>query len=573
MLGVLVSATLAMYLVRSSLDKAHVALVYLLIVLSASAVGGRALGLAIVALAFLCFDFFFLVPYLTLTIANPLDWLVLVTFLITSIVAAQLLYRANTTAEEAKQRAVEVDRLAALGEETLNAADASEALRAIAAVIRQSIDADECEIVLQGIDGRIMSVARSLRDSTSQEAGEAPIRASDAAHESGLRGAPHGSLDEWIIEHGTSAVALTDGTVRVAHELPPPRRSRGGQRWEAQAETAAAVRAVTRLDTDSLMQRMSQGWRRGTDVVRRHGNDPAVAALALPLQVRDHTVGVLRLASRSGLSLSPEEARLLVALAYYAALGAERARLVATAERAEAERRVESLRSALLMAISHDLRTPLTTIKGIANEIQHGADASRAAVIESEADRLNALVSDLLDLSRIHAGAVRPTLSVNTVDELLGAALRGAAGVLRDRPVHVDAPEGELLAGIFDFTQTLRVLVNLLDNAAKYSPSGTAIDLRVRCVEQDLTIDVMDRGPGVSAAERDRIFEPFYRPGGVSPDVRGHGLGLSIARGLAEAEGASVYFAARAGGGSIFTLRLPAAPVIHIEPSLRPSVV
>ena len=572
MLGVLVVATLAMYVVRASLDKAHVALVYLLIVLAASAVGGRALGLAIVTLAFLSFDFFFLVPYLTLTISNPLDWLVLVTFLITSVVAAQLLYRANATAEEAMQRAVEVDRLAALGEETLNAADANEALRAIAAVIRESIDADECEIFLRGIDDRILRVAQSLRAVTSQGIGGALTGATDAAHQPLLRGAARGSLDEWIVEHGTSAVELTDGTVRVAHELPPPRRSRGGQRWEAQAETAAAVRAVTRQDGGSFVQRVSQGWLRGNDAVRRHGDDPAVAALALPMQVRDHTVGVLRIASRNGLSLAPEEARLLVALAYYAALGAERARLVATAERAEAERRVESLRSALLMAVSHDLRTPLTTIKGIANEIQRGADASRAAVIESEADRLNALVSDLLDLSRIHAGAVRPAISVNTVDELLGAALRGAAGVLRDRRVHVDAPDGELLTGMFDFTQTLRVLVNLLDNAAKYSPSGSAIELRVRGVKDGLTIEVMDRGPGIPAAERNRIFEPFYRPAGVPPDVRGHGLGLSIARGLAEAEGASVSFAPRPGGGSIFTLRLPAAPTIDLERSL-PSVV
>lgn len=547
MLGVLIAATVGMYLVRSSLDKAHFTLVYLLIVLAASAVGGRALGLTIAALSFLCFDFFFLVPYLTFTIANRLDWLVLVSFLITSVVAAQLLYRANATAEEALQRAIEVDRLAALGEETLNAADADEALRAIAEVIRHSVAADESEIYLNGIDGRVAPVARSSRD---------VIRPVDAVQAGAVT---RGTLVDWIVEHGTSAVELTDGTVRVAHELPDPWRSPGGQRWEAQAETAAAVRTVTRRDGTSMVERLSAGIQRSDEPVQRGSDRPAVHAIALPLQVRGHTVGVLRLASDSGLALTPEQARLLVALAYYAALGAERARLVAAAERAEAERRLESLRSALLTALSHDLRTPLTTIKGIANEIVRGGDPGRAAVIEGEADRLNALVSDLLDLSRIHAGAVRPTLALNTIDELLDAALRGASGVLRDRPVHIDAPEGELLAGMFDFTQTLRVMVNLLDNAAKYSPAITAIDVRVRRVDQRLTIDVMDRGPGVPITEQNRIFEPFYRPPGVPPDVRGHGLGLSIARGLAEAEGASVRFAPRAGGGSIFTLELPAA--------------
>ena len=557
MLVVLIGATVGMYFVRSSLDKAHFTLVYLLIVLAASAAGGRALGLTIAALSFLCFDFFFLVPYLTFTIANPLDWLVLVTFLITSVVAAQLLYRANATANEAVQRAIEVDRLAALGEETLNAADADEALRAIAEVIRHSVNANECEIYLHGIDARITRVACSSRD-------RAPTDSVDA------RGgtAPRGSLVEWIVEHGTSAVELTDGTVRVAHEMPPPWRSPGGQRWETQAETAAAVRAVTRPDSISMLERLSAGVPRPQDVAPSDSDRPAVRAIALPLQVRDHTVGVLRLASDNGLGLTPEQARLLVALAYYAALGAERARLVATAERAEAERRLESLRSALLTALSHDLRTPLTTIKGIANEIVRGGDPRLAAVIEGEADRLNALVNDLLDLSRIHAGAVRPTLAVNTVDELLDAALRGASGVLRGRPVHIDAPDGELLAGIFDFTQTLRVMVNLLDNAAKYSPPTTAIDVRARRVDQRLTIDVLDRGPGVPITEQHRIFEPFYRPPGVPPDVRGHGLGLSIARGLAEAEGASVRFAPRPGGGSIFTLDLPAATTTPVEADL-----
>ena len=536
---VLAAATVAMYLVRSSLDKAHVALVSLLIVLAASAAGGRALGLVVAGLAFLCFDFFFLVPYLTFVIQNPLDWLVLFAFLVTSVVAAQLLYRANATAEEATERAIEVDRLAALGAETLNAADADEALRAIADVIRHSIDADECEIYLSGSRGATPSASRSVKP---------------------------GSLVQWILDHGASAVELTDGTVRVAHELPAGAQPLPGQRWESQPETVAAVRAVTRFDEPRALQSF-----RAT--VRGNGSSgggaararPAVRALALPLQVREHTVGVLRVASSTELLLTPEQGRLLVALAYYAALGAERSRLVAAAEQAEAERRVESLRSALLTAVSHDLRTPLTTIKGIAGEIRHGADAERAAVIESEADRLNGLVNDLLDLSRIHAGAVRPSLAVNTVDDLLGASLRAASGVLRGRRVEIDAPDDALLAGTFDLTQALRVVVNLLDNAAKYSPSDTPIEVRARQQGDRLAIEVMDRGPGVPEDERDRIFEPFYRPPGVPPDIRGHGLGLSIARGLAEAQGGTVSFAPRPGGGSVFRLELPAADTHSID--------
>jgi two-component system sensor histidine kinase KdpD len=545
MLVTLTAATMAMYVVRGSLDKAHVALVYLLIVLAASSLGGRGLGLTVAGLAFLCFDFFFLVPHLTLTIQNPLDWLVLVAFLVTSVVAAQLLYRANTTAEEATQRAIEVDRLAALGAETLNAADADEALCAIANVIRNSADAEACDIFLQGIDGGVVHVAQSRRDVDASRANPGGVRP--------------GSLVEWILEHGSSAVELADGTVRVAHELPQLDELPGSRRWASQHEGVAAVLAVIREDETSGLARLRHS------VTRRQGGHSgasptiAVRALALPLQVQGRTVGVLRLAARDEMSLSPEQARLLMALAYYAALGAERARLVRTAERAEAERRLESLRSALLTAVSHDLRTPLTTIKGVASEIRRCEGVERASIIEGEADRMDALVSDLLDLSRIHAGAVQPAVAVNTVDDLLGVALRAAAGVLAGRRVEVDAPTDRLLAGRFDFTQTLRIVTNLLDNAAKYSPPTSPIDVRVRREGDQLLIEVMDRGSGVPDSEREKIFAAFYRPPGVPPDVRGHGLGLSIARGLAEAQGSKVWFSPRPGGGSVFSLELPAA--------------
>ncbi len=497
-IGAVIVATVAMLLVRASLDKAHVTLVYLVLVLGASAFGGRALGLTVAGLGFLAFDWFFLPPYGTLTITNPLDWLVLVAFLLTSAVATQLLYRANATAEAATQRAIEVDRLATLGAEALNAVDADEALRAIAEVIRVSVNADACGIYVIGVG------------SDRQRRSMAP-----------------GDLVDWIIEHGTAAVELVDRTIRMAS---------GG--------LAAALAP----------------------------DEPASRALAMPLQVRGQTVGVLRIAATNILSLSSAQLRLLTAMAYYAALGAERARLVAKAERAEAERRVERLRSALLTAVSHDLRTPLTTIKGIAAEIQGGADRERAAVIESEADRLDALVGDLLDLSRIHAGAVRPTLAVNTIDDLLGAALRRAEGALRQHRVRIDDPGDELLAGVFDFTQTLRILVNLLDNAAKYSPAGSTIDVRVRTLGDRLAIDVLDRGPGVPEVERERIFESFYRPPGPPPDIGGHGLGLSIARGLAEAQGGSVRYAPRPGGGSVFTLELRAAEPLVLESEIDGNV-
>lgn len=461
--GALASASVLMLLVRGRLDKAHFALVYLLVVLGASAAGGRAIGLTVAGGAFLAFNYLFLEPYYTLVITDPLDWLVLVAFLATGIVAAQLLYRAQSTTKVAEARAQEVDRLATLGAETLAAPSASAALQGIAEMIRTSVGAMQVELD---------------REPAS-----------------------------WFGD-----------AVRVAVELPD---------------------GTTRLDPASVV---------GLEVTALHRR----------LEVRAHTVGVLRVRFSPSGMLTADSARLLDALAYYAALGVERVRLETTAEQAEAERRLESLRSALLMSVSHDLRTPLTTIKALAHEI-HLKDASaNARTIEDEADRLDALVGDLLDLSRIQAGSVHAAPSVNTVDELIGSALRRARGALSEHPVKVALPS-ELLIATFDLTQSSRVLVNLLENAAKYAPAQAAIDITARREGAVVVIDVADQGPGVAVSEADRIFEPFYRSSQATPDVRGTGLGLSIARGLAEAQGGTLKYLPRIGGGSVFSLTLPAA--------------
>jgi two-component system sensor histidine kinase KdpD len=219
------------------------------------------------------------------------------------------------------------------------------------------------------------------------------------------------------------------------------------------------------------------------------------------------------------------------------------------------------LREQMLASVSHDLRTPLTTIKALAHDLAAAGD-ERAQTIEEEADRLTTLVGDLLDLSRLNSGAATLTLEPNEAEDLIGAALQQVGGMANGRPINVKLDDGEpLLFGRFDFTQTLRVLVNLIENALKYSPEETAIDLSVRREGAWLTFTVADRGAGVAVAERDRIFDPFYRPPGVPADVKGAGLGLSIARALAEAQGGSLRYEQREGGGSAFVLRVPAIDV------------
>jgi two-component system sensor histidine kinase KdpD len=502
--AVLATVTAGMVMLRARLNEAHVTLAYLLIVQGGSARGGRPLGISLAAAAFLCFDFFFLPPFGTFVIHDPLNWLVLAAFLGTSILSAQLLYRAQAEAEDARQRAAEIDRLAALGAETLNAGRAEDALGAIVSVIRTSLALTECAVYTVDATTRAVVLAnRSAEDSN------VPMPLANDR------------LVEWVATEGSAAAERVDGTTRVG--IAPPF-------FESDAEGAALMRAFLR-----------------------------------PLQVRAATVGVLRVAHVTGLTLTAPQVRILDALAYYAALGLERVRLAGEAQRAAALQEAHKAKDAVLASVSHDLRTPLTTIKGLAHEIAAGGD-ERAETIEEEADRLNSFVAQLLDLSRISSGAAVADVQPNEAEDLLGAAAQQAAGRLNGRELRITvSTDDPLLFGRFDFSQTLRALVNLIDNAAKYSPPDQPIDLSARRDGAWLVFAVADRGPGVPVDERDRIFEPFYRHSSSLPDTGGVGLGLSIARGMAEAQGGSVTLADREGGGSVFSLRVPAISVGELQ--------
>lgn len=459
---------------RAQLDKSHVALILLLVVLGASASGGRTLGLLVAALAFLSFDFFLLPPYYTFIIANPLDWLVAFVFLVTSVVAASLLHRLQREARAARRRSAEVSQLAALGAEALNAARAESAVAAVGEVIRRALGVDRAE-----------------------------TRPADA--------------DSPLPQHEVVAT-LADGVRRL-------------------------------IPTDSNLE--SLDWMDTTPIT----------GLLLPLRVRDRIVGALELTDTRGVVLDGAARRFLDALAYYAALAAERSRLEREALVVEQLREADKVKNALLASVSHDLRTPLTSITAFANELATLGD-ERAEMIAQEAARLNHMVTDLLDLSRLASGSFSPVVEVGAIDDLISGAVQQVEGALgADRlDVRLGA-ESPFLTGRFDLTHGIRILVNLIDNAAKYSPPNSKIEVSVDRDGSWIGIHVADRGPGIPEGEVQRIFAPFYRPPGSSPDSHGAGLGLAIARGLAEAQGGSVTYAARPGGGSVFTLRLPAVDI------------
>jgi two-component system sensor histidine kinase KdpD len=506
-LFVLAAVSTAMLMIRGRLNEAHVALFYLLVVQVGSAREGRSLGLFLAALAFLCFDWFFLPPYGTFLVAKSLDWAVLGVFLITSVVAAQLFERVRAEAEAARARTEEIDRLSSLGSETLNAARAEEALAAIAGVIRSALELDSCEVYASGDDHEVPRLISRIPE-------DEPTRSRSQSAE--IMGQ---------VVRSSSPVAI---------------RSSG------------IVDEIT-LDASPSSKRLGIG------------ND--TRELMIPLTIRERVVGVLVAARAGGLTPQPSQLRFLGALSYYAALGVERVRLAARAEHADALREASRLKDAVLASVSHDLRTPLTTIKALAADIAAGGD-DRAITIEEEADRLNSLVANLLDISRLNSGTASLNPEPNEAEDLIGAALQRVTGAANGREIRVSLDEGEpLLVGRFDFPQTLRALVNLLENALKYSPPSEPIDIAVRREGEWLAFSVSDKGSGVPSTERERIFEPFYRRPELPPDVGGAGLGLSIARALAEAQGASLRYEPRENGGSVFTLRVPAIDLKELAES------
>lgn len=512
--------TLGLLPLRPSLDKAHVALAYLLLILAASARAGRRVGLVLSVVSFFCFNFFFVEPLHSLVVAEPLDWLVLVALLITSAVAAHLLSVAQSEARVAWERAAEIDRLAVLGAETLNAGPAGQALTAIAGVMREALGVDRCRIHAVGEPGSAL-VLVAEHGALAMAAPEPVAKGAESpSRDLGMPTRAH--LLQWVADHGRVGVERCDGSMRVG-AVPSGNRH-----------------AESPLDITG-----------GAGIADACG-------LLLPLRVHDRVVGVVHIERRLPIDLTPSRQRFLRAISYYAALGIERERLVTQAAHAEALRQADTVKDAVLASVSHDLRTPLTTIKALANAIRLEGD-DRAAIIEEEADRLNRFVADLLDLSRLNGGVTPIAPQITAIEDLLGAALQRVSGALLHRVLDVRLPPDEpLLLARFDFTQSLRIVVNLLENADKYSPADQSIDVSAERVGDRVRLAVADRGSGVSDAERERIFDPFHR-GGEIPDANGAGLGLSIARRLAELQGGRLMHEVRVGGGSRFILELPAA--------------
>jgi two-component system sensor histidine kinase KdpD len=289
---------------------------------------------------------------------------------------------------------------------------------------------------------------------------------------------------------------------------------------------------------------------------------PHSQTINLPLSTNTGRVGVLSISETGvGGKISPEKLQLLEAYANLSALALERIFLNRQASQAQLLKEKEQLQSALLNSISHDFRTPLATITGTLSSLDSGIeqldpktrqDLTRNAW--SEAEKLNRLVGNLLNMSRLESGALNLQLEPVDVQDLIGATLEQMKSRLT-HPVNIELPD-ELPLIEADFVLVEQALLNLLENAIKYSPEGAPIDISVHLSDECLFVDVQDHGPGIPAQDLPHIFEKFYRVRQM-PNPGGVGLGLAIAKGILDAHQATLEAIPGETGGMVFRIGFP----------------
>jgi two-component system sensor histidine kinase KdpD len=312
-----------------------------------------------------------------------------------------------------------------------------------------------------------------------------------------------------------------------------------------------------------------------------HGTDTLVSSsyIYLPLQTTASVLGVMGVHMEHEIDyLSTENRRLLDAFATQTAMAMERIQFSRQAEQAQILQARENLERALLNSISHDLRTPLASVTGVLSSLKEGgtrlSENARADLIETacgEAERLNRFVGNLLDMTRIEAGAVRLNTEECDVQDLVGCALTALEPRIGKREVSFRMlPIMPLVP--MDMVLMIQVLVNLLENSLKYSPSETPIEIIATTDSSWLVIEVADRGAGIPEQDLKRIFDKFYRIP-VPEGAGGTGLGLSICKGIVEAHGGRIRAENRAGGGLIIQIRLPLSGPVTSKLSKAPNAL
>jgi two-component system sensor histidine kinase KdpD len=448
-----------------AINHTTIALTFLLVILGIATAWGLAEAILASILAVLCFNYFFLPPIGTLTIADPQNWMALVTFLITAVTASQLSVRAKRRAAEAVERRAEVEKLHALGQAMLLISELRTAPRDIVNLFMRTYD--------------VPAAAFFNRTENS------------------------------IFRSGPQTLVISDSQLREAAGLDGPR-----------------------LHADQQIA-------------------------LVPIRLGGQEVGSLGIVGRV---LSKGA---LNAVAYLVAIGIERARALEEASRLEATRQSEILKSALLDALAHEIKTPLTSIKGALTHLigkEHDTEEGELLTLANEeADRLGSLVTEIIEMARIEAGQFHVQRRPHPIGEIVSAALREFDEFLKNRQVELQI-DSSLPAVEADFDLVQHVIRQLVDNAIKYSPSGSPLTIRAEAKDRNVIVSVTDHGNGIDEQEKLHIFDKFFRGNQWRYEVPGTGLGLAIARGMVEAHGGRIWVVSQPGKGSTFSFSLPALP-------------
>jgi two-component system sensor histidine kinase KdpD len=484
-IGIVAVALLVGLALQQFLNVLNIALVFLTAVLIVAARYGLWPSLFACIVSMLAYNFFFLPPLYTFTIADPENVLALVAFLVAALIASNLAAATRSQVVAARARAHTTEELLAFSRKVAGVATLDDLLWAAAYQIASML---KLRVVI------LMPEALDL-----------------------------------VVKAGYPPEDEIDG-----------------------ADIAAA----------------KWSWAHNHPAGRGSDTLPGAKRLFLPLRTSRGAIGVIGLDRETpGLLLSPDGRRLLDALMDLAALGVERIHLQGDLSVVRLQAESERLRSALLTSVSHDLGTPLASIIGAASSLKSVGDrydpAQREGLVSTildEAERLNRFVGNLLDMTKLEAGAIAPKREMIDLGEIVGTALQRATRVLARHRVKIDMAQ-DLPMLRLDFVLFEQVLFNLLDNAAKYAPLDSLIEIRARRHNNDVQLDVLDEGEGIPPDQLERIFDKFHRAQEGDRRRPGTGLGLAICRGFVAAMGGTIRARNRSDRrGADFVIEFPVPP-------------
>jgi len=529
----------------------NISLLYLFIVWLLAINRGLYSALWASIFAFFSFDFFLVPPLFTFTIGDPAEWLALFFFLATAIATGLIASRLRQSVQDANRREDEAHALYQLVRATASVGDIHNQLKIVAHTIEEVFTPSgvrNCSILLPN-----------------SESGRTTFEYVQMAVDAGFPSSDEEAMHLWVMKNGQP---------RDLYDVPLVPKTATVYASKVVVHTTAqthALRRYIRLIPLTIGTHVI-GIVRLTveDDPAVHDDQKLLPSMYTSSAQRTNTSNFFAKLINNIVGAKREQALLQTAF-FQAFLDQataiiEGARLRQESLQIEVLQRTDALRAALLSSVSHDLRTPLSSIKAAAYSLQEKDitwdDESRhsfAVTIEREADRLNRLVGNILDMSRIEGGALKAEKELYPLDELVYHVVNHMQFLLKDRDVRLSVPDS-LPPVELDFLQIDQVLTNLIENAVRYTPAGSPIEISAVEQNREIRVSVADHGPGIPEEYIERIFDKFYRVSGAKQrGTMGTGLGLAVCRGLVEAHGEHIWAENREGGGAVFQFTLPLA--------------